>query len=92
MVAEKNALAKNDFKYREFRLGPPPPKPSNPPKTDDPDDDTDLNTDENERYVPLDIPLRESLRIVNDALVLSHDPKLQASDHAPLAAVVDNKN
>ena len=89
MKVEKNLLAKNDFKYREFRLGPPPPKPQ---KTDGTDDDTDMNADENERYDPLDIPLRESLRVVNDALALSHDPKLQASDHAPLAAVVDNKN
>ncbi len=93
MVAEKNALAKNDFKYREFRLGPPPPpKPPEAQKSDDPDDDTDMDVDDNETYVPLDIPLRESLRVVNDALALSHDPKLQASDHAPLAAVVDDKN
>jgi carboxyl-terminal processing protease len=92
MKAEKNLLAKDDFKYREFRLGPPPPKPPEPAKTDGTDDDTDMNADENESYVPLDIPLRESLRVVNDALVLSHDPKLQASDHAPLTAVVVNKN
>ena len=93
MKAEKTLLAKNDFKYREFRLGPPPPpKPPETQKTDGTDDDTDMNADENESYVPLDIPLRESLRVVNDALALGHDPKLQASDHAPLAAVVDNKN
>jgi carboxyl-terminal processing protease len=93
MKAEKNLLAKNDFKYREFRLGPPPPpKPPETQKTDGTDDDTDLDADENETYVPLDIPLRESLRVINDALALSHDPKLQASDHAPLTAVVDNKN
>jgi carboxyl-terminal processing protease len=93
MKAEKNLLAKNDFKYREFRLGPPPPKPPEAPKTNDTDDDDkDMNADENETYVPLDIPLRESLRVVNDALALSHDLKLQAGDHAPLTAVVDNKN
>jgi carboxyl-terminal processing protease len=92
MLAEKNLLAKNDFKYREFRLGPPPPKPSEAKKSNDTDDDTDMDEDENDTYVPLDIPLRESLRIVNDALILSHDPKLQASDHAPLTAVVDDKN
>jgi len=93
MKAEKNLLAKNDFKYREFRLGPPPPpKPPETQKTDGTDDDTDMDADENESYVPLDIPLRESLRVVNDALALGHDPKLQASDHAPLTAVVDNKN
>jgi carboxyl-terminal processing protease len=93
MEAEKNLLAKNDFKYREFRLGPPAP-PKTPPakKTDDSDDDPELGADEDESYVPLDIPLRESLRVVNDALVLSHDPKLQAGDRAPLTAVVDNKN
>ncbi len=93
MVTEKNLLAKNDFKYREFRLGPPlPPKPTLPKKTDDTDDTSGLDTDENETYVPLDIPLRESLRVVNDALALGHDPKNQASDHAPLTAIVDNKN
>jgi carboxyl-terminal processing protease len=93
MEAERNLLAKNDFKYREFRLGPPlPPKPPQAKKTDGTDDDTDLDTDENETYVPLDIPLRESLRVVNDALALGHDLKLQAGDHAPLAAVVDNIN
>jgi carboxyl-terminal processing protease len=93
MKAEKNLLAKNDFKFREFRLGPPPPpQPSAAKKTNDADDDSDLAPDENESYVPLDIPLRESLRIVNDALALGHDPKLQASDHAPLTAVVVNIN
>jgi carboxyl-terminal processing protease len=92
MESERNLLAKNDFKYREFRLGPPPPKLSPPKRTNDTDDDADLNPDENETYAPMDIPLRESLRVVNDALALGHDPKLQASDHAPLSAVVDNKN
>jgi carboxyl-terminal processing protease len=94
MEAEKARLAKNDFKYREFRLGPPPPpKPPQVKKTDDSDDpDEDLDTDESDTYVPLDIPLRESLRIVNDALKLSQDPQLRASDHAPLTAIVDDKS
>jgi carboxyl-terminal processing protease len=93
METEKKLLAKNDFKYREFRLGPPlPPKPPQLQKSDDSDDDSGLDPDENETYVPVDIPLRESLRVVNDALALGHDPKLQAGDHAPLTAVVDNKN
>jgi carboxyl-terminal processing protease len=93
MIAEKNLLAKNDFKYREIRLGPPlPPKPAQAKSADDSDDDDSaVDMDENDTYLPLDIPLRESLRIVNDALVMGQDPQLRASDHAPLTAIVDNK-
>ncbi|MGA3007776.1 MAG: carboxy terminal-processing peptidase [Opitutaceae bacterium] len=91
--AEKNLLAKNDFKYREFRLGPPPPKPPQTKKHNDTDeDDSDPDLDENEGYVPLDIPLRESLRIVNDALTLGQNHQLWTDNHAPLTALVDNKS
>jgi carboxyl-terminal processing protease len=92
MKLEKNLLAKNDFKYREFRLGPPLPPTPPQKKTDDMDDDTDLDADENETYVPLDIPLRESLRIVTDALALSQDHLLWTDNHAPLTALVDDKS
>jgi carboxyl-terminal processing protease len=95
--AEKALLAKNDFPYREFRLGPPLPpkikpakKPDNSAALDGEDDET-LSTDENDAYAKVDVPLRESLRVVNDAVVLGQDQQYWASNHAPLTAQLERK-
>jgi carboxyl-terminal processing protease len=97
MMAEHDRLAKNDFAFKEIRLGPPlPPKIKAPGKADakDPDaadDEDELSTDENDSYVKVDIDLREALRVIGDALALSKNPEFLASGHAPLTAQVSKK-
>ena len=94
---EKAQLAKNDFPYREFRLGPPatprikPAKKPDSAKVDGEEDETELSTDDNDAYAKVDVPLRESLRVVNDAVGLGQDRQYWASNHAPLTALLDPK-
>ncbi|HVU25979.1 MAG TPA: carboxy terminal-processing peptidase [Opitutus sp.] len=97
MDAEKERLARSDYPYRQFRLGPPlPPRIKAPKKpadasSDDEDDATELSTDEDQSYSKLDVHLRETLRVVSDAVTLGHDQQYWASNHAPLALAVDQK-
>lgn len=90
MDAEKERLEKNRYAFTEFLLGPPKePKPKAPKKTDaggDPTDDIDLSTEDDENFSKLDIHLRETLRVLTDALDMGHKKELWASDHAPLTA------
>jgi carboxyl-terminal processing protease len=97
MKTERDRLNKNDYAYQEIRLGPPPPpRVKAPKKADDqnpglnPDDD-ELSTDSDEDYVKGDIDLRESLRVINDAVALAKSPDFLASGHAPLTAQVSKK-
>ena len=97
MKAEHDRLAKNDFAFKEIRLGPPlPTKIKAPKKSDASDngdaanDDDELSTDENDSYGKVDIDLREALRVIGDALVLGKSPDFVASGHAPLT-VQDSK-
>jgi carboxyl-terminal processing protease len=84
MKAEKDRLAKNDFTFKPFYLGPPPaPRIKAPKKEDEEDFDTD---DENETYAKVDVHLREALRVVNDAVELGGNRDLWASNRAPLTA------
>jgi carboxyl-terminal processing protease len=89
--AEKERLEKDHYAFTEFLLGAPkPPKPKPVKKPDasgDPTDDIDLSTDDNENYAKLDIHLRESLRVLTDALDMGGKKELWASDHAPLTAL-----
>jgi carboxyl-terminal processing protease len=153
-LAEKEKLAKLDFPYTEFRLGPPlPPKiaaakpagagprhgasaaksdlyadsasnaslaakvggaaspssgqvaaagstkpaaalgPAGANPTDvkaAPDDDADpadedaADSAENDAYAKVDVPLREALRVLDDAITLGQNRQTWASDHPPL--------
>ena len=84
MKAEKDRLAKNDFTFKPFYLGPPPtPRIKAPKKDDEEDFDSD---DENETYAKVDVHLREALRVVNDAVELGGNRELWASNRAPLTA------
>jgi carboxyl-terminal processing protease len=92
LKTEKNRLAKNDFPYREVRLVPKPPARIKAAPKDDatpnPDDDGegDLSTDDDDGVPKVDIHLRETLRVVGDALQLGQDPKFLAGEAAPLTA------
>ncbi|HND62646.1 MAG TPA: carboxy terminal-processing peptidase, partial [Opitutaceae bacterium] len=97
MDAEKKELARNEFPYREFRVAPAPqPKLKAPKKPDaaaNPDEEEDaseLSTDNNDAYAKVDVFLRESLRVVNDAIALGKDKQFAADVHAPLA-IADRK-
>lgn len=85
MKAEKERLAKNDFSYTPFYLGPPPAPRIKAPKKED-EDDFDLE-DENEAFAKVDVHLREALRVVNDAVELGRNRDRWASNRAPLTAI-----
>jgi len=93
--SERNALAKADYPFKEFRLGPPlPPRIAAPkaPGAKDADDDDDLAGDDDDdgngdTYGKVDVGLRESLRVVDDAIELGRNHDTWASDHAPLTAM-----
>ena len=94
--AERNLLAKADYPFQEFRLGPPlPPKVVAPKKADakdGDDDDSDLADDADDNgdtYGKVDVGLREALRVVDDAIELGRNHDYWASNHAPLTP--DNK-
>jgi carboxyl-terminal processing protease len=100
MDSEKDLLAKNDYSYKEFFAGPPPPKKAEAPKkapdaaatpgagkdSDDLDDDDDsgvMSTD-GDSYGKVDVDLRETLRILDDAVTLGRNHDTWAGGHAPL--------
>jgi carboxyl-terminal processing protease len=92
LKATRDLLAKADFPYTEFRLGPPlapkivaPKEPGSKKDTDDDseDDEDDANAD---AYGKVDVSLREALRVVDDAIDLGRDREYWASEHAPLTA------
>jgi carboxyl-terminal processing protease len=93
MNAEKERLAQQDFPYKEFRLGPPPPPRIKAPESDSEDgeeEESELSTD-NDDYEKVDVHLRESLRVVQDAVNLGENRQYWASNHPPLTAVVINR-
>ena len=91
ITAERDRLEKNDYVLKEFRLGPVPPKikpladDDSGVNPDDPDDDNVLGADEDtESFGKMDVHLRETLRILNDAIDLGQNRAFWAADHAPL--------
>ena len=88
MKAEKERIARSDFAFKDFRLGPPtPPRIKAPKKDADADEDAELGADENDTYVKADVHLREALRVVSDAIALGRNKELWASNRPPLTAV-----
>jgi carboxyl-terminal processing protease len=86
---EKEQIAKSDFPFKPFYLGPPPPPKIRAPKkeADDEDDDLAGTEEENETYVKADVYLREALRVVSDAVALGRNRETWARNHAPLTAI-----
>lgn len=95
MKTKKEELAKSDFPFREFRLGPPPPPKikAEPKEGDLPEAvEDELSTDESdESYAKVDVHLRESLRVLNDAVELGESPQYWASNHPPLTLAAVNR-
>jgi len=85
MKKERELLAKNDFTFKEYRLGPPPAPRIKAPKKDD-DDDAETVSEENESYGKVDIHLRESLRVIVDAIELGKNRESWATNRPPLTA------
>jgi carboxyl-terminal processing protease len=91
---EREKLAKDDFAFKEFRLGPPlPPKIAAPKPADAKDGEADSGDDDSEdigddqsvdAYGKVDVSLREALRVVDDAVELGRNHQYWASDHPPL--------
>ena len=91
MNAEKKILAKNDYAFKEFRLGPPALPRIKAAKKDadkdvDADDDDDAAEEENDTYIKNDVHLRETLRVVSDAVSLGANKADWASNRPPLTA------
>ena len=90
MDAERERLAKTDFPFREVTLVAPPPKPpaaAKPANAGDSDSDDDsLSTEDDPGITKLDIPLRESLRVMADALSLTKNHQYWVDGTAPLTA------
>jgi carboxyl-terminal processing protease len=85
MNAEKERIAKGDYVFKDFRLGPPAPPRIKAPKKDT-DEDDDTIADDNDTYVKADVHLREALRVINDAIELGRNKQLWASNRPPLTA------
>ena len=85
MNLERERLAKSDFTFKEYRLGPPPAPRIKAPKKED-EDDGEIATDENESYAKVDIHLRETLRVIADAVDLGKNRETWVSNRPPLTA------
>jgi carboxyl-terminal processing protease len=94
MDAERDRLAQSDFAFREFLLAPPPPPRIKAPRSpDDPADEEEAEDDEDDRrhYGKVDVHLRESLRVISDALELAKKREYWAGEFAPLSAQVEKR-
>lgn len=86
MKAEKERIAKSDFAFKPFYLGPPPTPRIKAPKKDDEGGIEDELEEENDTYVKADVFLRESLRVVSDAIALGQGRDKATFSRAPLTA------
>ena len=90
MKAEKERIAKSDYQIKPFYLGgPPPPRIKAAKKESDDEEDSDPG-EENDTYVRADVFLRESLRVVSDAIALGQNRELWATNRAPLTATLSS--
>lgn len=88
LKAEKDEIAKSDYPFEVFYLGGPPPAKIKAPKKEGEEEDIFFDEDENETYVKADVHLRETLRILHDALALGQNKDLFVKGRPPLTARV----
>jgi carboxyl-terminal processing protease len=83
---ERLELAKLNFASTEVKLDnvEPTPEPATPPAKSDDDDDSDKDTDDPKTRI--DIHLRESLRVLSDAIDLWPHSQLWAQADTPVAS------
>jgi carboxyl-terminal processing protease len=89
MDAEKARIAKSDFPFQEILLAPRIPSnlkaaKKDPGSSDDEEESDEFGADQDETYVKADVHLRETLRILDDAVDLGRNHETWVSDHAPL--------
>lgn len=89
---EKEKIAKNDYPFKTFYLGPPPTPRIRAPKKDADEADLGEDDEENETYVKADVHLREALRVVSDAVFLANNRDTWVSNRAPLTAITATGN
>ena len=96
MTAEKDRIAKADFPFQEILLAPKIPsnlkaarKDATGGAGDDGGESDELGTDQDETFVKADVDLRETLRILDDAVDLGRNHEYWASNHAPLTVAAD---
>ncbi len=89
MDAQRLELAQNNFPFREFNLGAKP-QPNLKAKSDEEDPDGfDDDLDETKR---VDVHLRESLRVIADAISLGRTGETAAKGPMPLSLAAVKKN
>jgi carboxyl-terminal processing protease len=87
MDAERDLLAKANFPTREIKLDSVLAAETNAPKEAVATvDDGDTDAPDAEAESKFDVHLRESLRVVTDALRLNQDPKYSADGRIPITA------
>lgn len=86
MKQEKERIAKSDYVFKPFYLGPPPQPKIKAPKKEGEEEDEFDSLDDNDTWAKADIHLREALRVVNDAVNLGRNRELWASNRPPLTA------
>ncbi len=90
MKAEREQVAKSDYAFKPIYLGTPPVPKAKAAKKDSDTDDFDDELEENETYIKADVHLRESLRVVSDAITLGRNRDLWVSNHPPVTVAVAN--
>jgi carboxyl-terminal processing protease len=84
MKAEREQVAKSDYAFKPIYLGTPPVPKQKAAKKDSDSDDFDDELEENETYIKADVHLRETLRVVSDAIALGRNRDLWVSNHPPI--------
>ena len=86
MEEELERLQAANYGFTEFNLGSPKDKDApRPIQYDDDGEPIEPDTDDGpEGYARLDIQLRETLRVLNDAVTIGQDRSVWSGDHAPL--------
>ena len=88
MKAERERIAKSDYSYKPFYVGPPPTPRIKAPKkeTDKTGDEEEIEAEveENDTYVKADVFLKEAIRVIGDGIDLARERELWVANRPPL--------